>query len=220
MIALHSNLSMAILTVMKIDLSWADLVGGRLSLDFVNTKGDRLTDAPNEHLADYATLVAWAQHAGALDAANARRLMHKAAAQPRAAAAVLADAIALRDALYRMLMQRQKAPHAADLARLNAELRRSSAEPHVEFGGGRYEVGWIESDELTAPLDAIVRDAVDLLTDDDDCTRVRQCESDGGCGWIFLDCTKGRTRRWCDMKVCGNRAKARRHYARLKADAS
>jgi predicted RNA-binding Zn ribbon-like protein len=209
---------MAILTVMGIDLSWADLVGGRLALDFVNTIGDRLAPSQNEHLLDYATLLAWAVHAGALDAAGARRLTKQAAASPRAAAAALEDAIALRDALYRMLLDRARAPHAADLARLNAELARASAEPHLAFRGGRYEVGWIESDELSAPLDAIVRDAVDLLTNEDDCQRVRQCESAQGCGWIFLDCTKGRTRRWCDMKVCGNRAKARRHYARLKAE--
>jgi len=214
---LRSNLSMAILTVMKIDLSWAELVGRRLSLDFVNTCSDRLSDSPTDYLVDYATLVAWAQHAGAIDAAAARRLGQKAAAQPRAAAAVLADAIALRDGLYRMLMNRHKAPQPADLARLNAELRRSSAEPHLAFHGGRYEVGWIESDELTAPLDAVVRDAVDLLTCED-CARVRQCESEGGCGWIYLDNTKGRTRRWCSMRACGNRAKARRHYARVKAE--
>jgi predicted RNA-binding Zn ribbon-like protein len=209
---------MAILTVMGIDLSWADLVGGRLSLDFVNTLGDRLGAAQNEHLADYATLVAWAVHAGALDAAGGRRLTKQAAASPRAAAAVVEDAMALREAIYRMVLNRARAPHATDLARLNRELARASAEPHVAFHDGRYQVGWIESDELTAPLDAIVRDAVDLLTDADDCTRVRQCESAQGCGWIFLDCTKGRTRRWCDMKVCGNRAKARRHYARRKAE--
>ena len=59
-----------------------------------------------------------------------------------------------------------------------------------------------------------MRDAVDLLTDADDCKRVRQCESAQGCGWIFLDSTKGGTRRWCDMKVCGNRAKVRRFRSR------
>ena len=37
-----------------------------------------------------------------------------------------------------------------------------------------------------------------------------------GCGWVFLDETKNRRRRWCSMKDCGNRAKARRHYARQR----
>src|SRR5258708_39700117 len=111
-IALRSNLSMAILTVMGIDLSWVDLVGGRLSLDFVNTLDDRLASSQIDHLTDYATLLAWAAHAGALDAAGARRLTKQAAASPRAAAAVLDDAIALREALYRMLLKRTRAPQA------------------------------------------------------------------------------------------------------------
>src|SRR5207247_343918 len=38
--------------------------------------------------------------------------------------------------------------------------------------------------------------------------RLKKCPS-ANCGWIFLDTTRNRTRRWCDMKVCGNRAKAR-----------
>lgn len=216
-IALPSNLSMAILTVMRIDLSWAELVGGRLALDFVNTKNDRLSDAPKDYLTDYATLVAWAQHAGAIDAAQARRLTHEGAASPRAAASAVAEAVALREAIYRMLRARDRAPDAADVARLNTAFARASADPRLVFAGGQYHVGWRCSDELTAPLDAIARDAVALLASGDDVARVRQCESEGGCGWIFLDTTKGRTRRWCDMKICGNRAKARRHYARRKA---
>jgi predicted RNA-binding Zn ribbon-like protein len=200
---------------MRIDLSWADLVGGRLSLDFINTRGDRLSEAPNEHLLDYATLLAWAQHAAAVDAATARRLAHKAAASPRAAAAALAEALALREALYRLLTG-ERAPAAADLAVVNEALARAWGDPHVGYRNDRYEVGFRSSDELTAPLDPIVRDAVSLLADPADAARVRSCESDSGCGWIFLDTTKSRTRRWCDMKVCGNRAKAKRHYERRK----
>lgn len=41
----------------------------------------------------------------------------------------------------------------------------------------------------------------------------------GNCGWLFLDRSKNRSRYWCDMAVCGNRAKANRHYHRKK-DAS
>ncbi len=40
----------------------------------------------------------------------------------------------------------------------------------------------------------------------------------GHCGWLFLDRSKNRSRFWCDMSVCGNRAKASRHYRRRKGD--
>ena len=43
--------------------------------------------------------------------------------------------------------------------------------------------------------------------------RLRVCAGDE-CGWLFLDSSKAGRRRWCSMADCGNRAKARRHYAR------
>ena len=46
--------------------------------------------------------------------------------------------------------------------------------------------------------------------------RIRRCANDQ-CLWLFIDTSKGGTRRWCDMSACGNRAKARRHYSKIKA---
>ena len=43
--------------------------------------------------------------------------------------------------------------------------------------------------------------------------RIRICDN---CGWLFLDRSRNGSRRWCDMTVCGNRNKAKRHYARRK----
>lgn len=40
----------------------------------------------------------------------------------------------------------------------------------------------------------------------------------GNCGWLFIDRSKNRSRAWCDMAVCGNRAKAIRHYRRKKEE--
>jgi predicted RNA-binding Zn ribbon-like protein len=62
----------------------------------------------------------------------------------------------------------------------------------------------------------VTRSAADVLMKDDP-ARVRMCESPDGCGWLFYDETRNGTRRWCSMKDCGNRAKARRHYAKSKA---
>src|SRR5512141_1456431 len=94
-ITLPSNLSMVILLVMGSDLSWAALVGGRLCLDFVNTLGGTRAGGATEHLTDYATFVEWAAHAGAVDAAQARKLRRLAADHPRSAAEALASAITL-----------------------------------------------------------------------------------------------------------------------------
>lgn len=44
--------------------------------------------------------------------------------------------------------------------------------------------------------------------------RLRLCE---GCAVVFLDRSPSGRRRWCSMRTCGNRAKARRHRARAAA---
>ncbi len=43
--------------------------------------------------------------------------------------------------------------------------------------------------------------------------RTRICPN---CDWLFVDNSKNGSRLWCDMKVCGNRAKARAHYERKR----
>ncbi|WP_219506168.1 CGNR zinc finger domain-containing protein [Nonomuraea ceibae] len=37
---------------------------------------------------------------------------------------------------------------------------------------------------------------------------IRACDR---CGWFFIDSSRGRRRRWCSMKICGNQAKAARY---------
>lgn len=66
----------------------------------------------------------------------------------------------------------------------------------------------------SALLTPMLWSAADLLTGTL-LGRVRECANDK-CLWLFLDESKNGTRRWCSMKACGNRAKAHRHYTRLK----
>ncbi len=65
--------------------------------------------------------------------------------------------------------------------------------------------------DLLAP---VLWSAADLLAGAHK-TRIREC-ANAECLWLFLDESKGGTRRWCDMASCGNRAKARRHYLKVK----
>lgn len=62
-------------------------------------------------------------------------------------------------------------------------------------------------------LDAATAHSALALIAGDDRSRMKTC---GNCGWLFLDRSKNRSRAWCDMAVCGNRAKARRHYEKRK----
>lgn len=73
---------------------------------------------------------------------------------------------------------------------------------------------WTETDQLEFILWQVVRSTADLLTSPER-DRIRECAGED-CGWVFLDLSRNRSRRWCDMEDCGNRAKAHRHYDRKK----
>jgi predicted RNA-binding Zn ribbon-like protein len=77
----------------------------------------------------------------------------------------------------------------------------------------KFAWGWGSSQtEADLPVWILSLETSALLTSEA-ISRLRACGSET-CRWLFLDTSKNHTRRWCDMKVCGNRMKARRFQAR------
>lgn len=68
---------------------------------------------------------------------------------------------------------------------------------------------------LEAPLWPVARSAADLLTSGQ-LGALCICAAER-CDWLFLDASRNGSRRWCSMRTCGNRAKNRRHHARIRA---
>lgn len=201
-----------------------ELSGGRTCLDFVNTvSGDR-AGRPTERMASYADLVAWSRQAGVVDDAHATRLLADARRRPADAAAVHAGAMALREALYRIFTSISEggAAGADDLALLSGQLARALVHRRLVPGGPACcALAWDDPEgALDAPLWRVAASAAELLTSATDLARVRVCgmHDTHECSWVFMDHTRARTRRWCSMKDCGNKAKARRHYERVKQD--
>jgi predicted RNA-binding Zn ribbon-like protein len=172
-----------------------ELTGGHLCLDFANTLDDRPLATPRELLTSYEDLVAWGLQAGAVDESVARTLRRAAKARPRVAAQALYRARILREALYAIFSAAaaSQPPPADAIKRLNASLAPALAARRLELGGGRAAWTFVERDppNLDRAVWPAVISAAKLLTSDD-VSRVR----------------------WCDMTVCGNRSKARRHYSR------
>jgi predicted RNA-binding Zn ribbon-like protein len=198
-----------------------DLSGGHPALDFVNTVGGMRPHRSREYLPGYGDLLAFAVQTGATSAEQAARIAEEAQRRPVEAQAALDEARGVREALHRVLAARieQQRPAEADLELLNAALGRALSHRRLSAGEGCCALGWDEAVALDAPWWPVVAAAADLLASRDELARVRVCgmSEAGECGWLFLDRTKARTRRWCSMKDCGNRAKARRHYAKVKA---
>jgi predicted RNA-binding Zn ribbon-like protein len=204
----------------KRNAATVDLVGGKLCLDFANTFESRLGDHRSDYLASYADLVRWARHAGSLSEEEVRRLLLKAEDKPSEAAAAFERVVALREAVYRVFLAvaREEEPESSDLDALSAAHLGALAHCHIVRTADGF--GWarvVGEDKLESPLWPVVFSATGLLTTGD-LTRVKECPpEEGGCGWLFYDMSKNKSRRWCDMAECGSRVKMRRYYARKRS---
>jgi predicted RNA-binding Zn ribbon-like protein len=188
-----------------------------LCLGFANSLNNRLTAHPTERLNSYEALAVWGGQQGILTEREVGRLAQEAARRPTEAASILERAIKLREALYRIFsaVASSRSPQPADLAILNAAVAEALASLHIMAAGDGFAWVWARGEEvLDRVLWPVALAAADLLTSSAR-RAVRKCAATN-CGWLFLDTTRNRSRRWCDMKVCGNRAKARRHYERKK----
>jgi len=188
-----------------------------LCLDFANTLDWHASDHPRETLHRYEDLLGWAGRQGVISRHQVDALARRARREPQAAAAVYRRATALREAIYRIFVAciAGTVPAGDDARLLNDELQRALAKYRVEFGadGPAWRLA-VEGEQFDLPLWPIVQSAAELLLSENLRDRVGQCADPGGCGWLFLDLSKNRSRRWCSIRDCGNRAKQRRLQAR------
>jgi predicted RNA-binding Zn ribbon-like protein len=196
-----------------------ELTGGALCLDLANTVDNRKAATPRDLLEGFGDLVAWGLQAGAVPDATARALLRAARAHPRAAARALERARQVREVLFAVFsaVAHGRVPTVAAMAGLNVVLPRAFGSRRLDQATGLPAWAWVERDppDLDRLLSPAVVSAAELLTSTG-LDRVRECAGER-CAWLFLDRSKNRSRRWCDMTVCGNRSKARRHYARVKS---
>jgi len=189
-------------------------------LEFTKTVGWEERDREDDELTSYAALVDWAERNGVLPADAAAGLRRRAAAHPRAAARILRCGIELRAVIYRIFsaIGAGATPASQDVERLNELLPEANRWLGVARTVDGYEWDWVLDDDLPLGrvLWPILRSAADLLTGEL-LDRVRLCDADD-CGWLFIDASRNRSRRWCDMSECGNRAKAKRFRERQKEE--
>jgi predicted RNA-binding Zn ribbon-like protein len=198
------------------------LLASHPALDFVNTLDDRFAaSGPRELMHSYADLLAFAGQSKLLSPREIAGLAERA--RTPNAAKVLRYACEMREWLATTvysLLDGQPAPSSA-LSGLEDVFK--EAEQHQELSLQRSASGnppvwqpvwqWGRSDtRLELPLWALAKCANALLTSPE-FGHVRACGSET-CRWVFLDTSKNHSRRWCDMKICGNRMKARRFQAR------
>jgi predicted RNA-binding Zn ribbon-like protein len=182
------------------DGGWAEAIGGHPALDLVNTVSWRLDPSRTvDRLQDGAELARWADFIGLAGAVG------------EAADDTVVRVRRLREQLYRVVqpMAVGEQPGAKEVGVLRRPLFAAV---------GRAEVVSVMPLELTAGdlVDELALHAWRLL-EREDAGRLRQCGA-SDCGWLFLDHTKNGSRVWCSSADCGNRTRARRHYARRTAE--
>jgi predicted RNA-binding Zn ribbon-like protein len=203
------------------------LIAADPTLDFVNTLDNRFAEAgPVDLLHRYEDLLRFVEQAAVIDAkgvAALARMKHSPAA-----ARSFAAALELREALASLLyggLRTVRPPEVKTLKILERHFLASEAHTELvwkpptssekiaplDWAWGRFEK------DAALPVWALAQFAARLLTSTS-MGHVRMCESDT-CRWLFLDTSKNHSRRWCDMKICGNRMKARRFSARRKMPA-
>jgi len=191
---------------------------GWLCLDFANTVDWHASCSPVESLNNYADLIEWSVNTGIISGDAKDVLLRKSEEKPAAAQAVLEKAREIRENIYQILSD---AVHGhpiktTDLKVFNKAL--ASMLSHSRLAP--YERGLMLDcgpcpDKLDSVIWPVVKSALNLMTSEA-INRVGQCCDEKGCGWLFWDSSRNRSRRWCDMSDCGNRAKVRRFYARKK----
>jgi predicted RNA-binding Zn ribbon-like protein len=190
------------------------LNGGHPALDLVNTLDMRFTGGNIELLPSYAELLRFAVQAEVLTAEQARNLARTAS--PTRAQQVLAATHELREALASVVYAWAdgRKPPAAQVAILERHFQAAAQHRKLRVEGAHLDWAWSGNGGLEGelPLWKLAQAASDLLTSND-AGSIKGC-GDPTCRWLFLDVSKNHTRRWCDMKTCGNRMKARRFQAR------
>lgn len=185
-----------------------ELVGGHPAVDLVNTVSWRLDPARTvDRLAGPDELLRWLRATGLVGPL--------VGSEKPTGTDVLPAVRRLREVVHRLLVSvvARSRPSEKDLdamRRATIDARRN-ARP-----GPDLPLRWTVAPRRAADIPRLLAlSAEDLLSSQARLTALGRC-ADAGCGWFFLDTSRSHTRRWCSSADCGNRERARRHYARKR----
>jgi predicted RNA-binding Zn ribbon-like protein len=181
---------------------------------FVNTLSRRGTPAAVESLDSFDALVQWGRDSGTLSTAGAERLTEAARRHPQEATQALVAAQELRETLHAVFaaLASERPPAPGVLGTLGRYLARALANARLVLSDGTLQWAPGAADSIDYVSHEVARAAARLVGSPQ-LSHVRACAADD-CRWWFIDDTKNHSRRWCEMKTCGNREKLRRFRAR------
>lgn len=173
------------------------LIGERLFLDFLNTANWEADGRVAEEKLNCADdLCTWMNAAGLTGSTSV------------SATEMKVEFLTFRFSLRRMVLAMigGKTPLSNDIEIFNKCLVQARTTDTLMSSAGA-----LAFNSALPVTQIIALSALPVIASRSEMIRVKMCPADR-CGWLFLDESKNGRRRWCSMDLCGNRAKARRHY--------
>jgi predicted RNA-binding Zn ribbon-like protein len=172
------------------------------SIDYANTLDSQHTLPKYYLMPDGVAFPAWGKETGILpaDIRATGRPAKKSMDSVREVRAVLARIF--------QTPARSQSIRKTDLASFHTLLDTACADGRINSSADGYKPVYGIDDPLDGILNAVIRSAADLPL----AGRLEAIKTCPECGWLFYDTSRNQLRRWCDMRTCGNRVKARRHY--------
>lgn len=189
------------------------LIAGHPALDLVNTLDWRFRDSGSEELlAGFDDLLRFAAQSQILNPKQIRQIV-RTSSEPAAADALVACR-ALREAAAEVFYAAvdSRTPPPSQIKKIERCFRQAREQQRLIWSGSHAAWEWPASEQSPDLPFWILSISTARLLLSDKMRLLRACEKPD-CRWLFLDTSKNHSRRWCDMKVCGNRMKARRFKA-------
>ena len=186
---------------MPISTPASRLLGGRLSLDFVNA-------TPTNAELPWERLIQFLESTSIVSAGRGAQLLSLPQSDPQAAEALLLKARRLGSALRKVFaaMLRKQRIAGEWIQPLNEILRITEGHDELVAQAGVWKIEFVAREGgLDWLLAAVARSGAEIIVEGAR-ARLRLC-ANPHCGLFFYDNSRTRRRRWCSMAVCGNRSK-------------
>ena len=175
----------------------------------MNTVGYISSENPTENLNSFSDLIEWSKQGKLISDDEAIVIFTKAKKNILESERVFWRVLRLRKSVYDIFRSVISGEEIfdKDLTVFNRELSLAMSKAEIFCREGELIWDW-KNDGIERILFLITRVAAQLLTSSD--LEKLKCCSGENCGWLFYDTSKNKRRQWCDMRDCGNLAKARR----------
>lgn len=193
-----------------------ELDGGWLCLNFINTVRNRFEEPVFCYLPRHDEVLKWAKRLELFSQVEIRRVKTYIEEHPDVAEKQHKKIIEVRETLYRMFaaIARNLQPSEYVLEKFNKYLSETFNDLKINVEKDRIvtEDWYKKNSGLLQIQHLIIKSAYELLISNS-LIRLKECDN---CGWLFLDKSKNKSRRWCNMQTCGSMEKAKKYYRSKK----